>query len=102
MGKYKVELLPAAWDDLQEIYDYVFLENPQAAEDIIARIIRSLRQLEEFPNSGTYPPNMEFKKYGFRMVICSPYISFYRFINDTIFVYHIVHGARNYGSLFKV
>jgi toxin ParE1/3/4 len=102
VGRYKVELLPAAWDDLQEIFDYIFLDSPQSAEDTVAKVLSSLRHLEEFPNTGAYPPDMELKKRGFRMAISAPYISFYRLFNDTVYVYHIVHGARNYPNLFDV
>lgn len=101
MGKYKVKLLPAAWDDLQEIFDYILIDSPKAAENTLERIIGSLRCLEDFPNSGSYAPDKELKKYGFRIVIASPYISFYRLIDNTVFVYHIVHGARNYADLLK-
>ena len=101
MGKYKVELLPAAWDDLQEISDYIFLDSPQTDESTVAKIFSSLRNLEEFPNAGSFPPDIDLKKRGFRMVVSPPYISFYRLINDTVYVYHIVHGARNYPSLFN-
>lgn len=101
MQKYNVELLPAAWDDLQEIFDYIFLDSPKAAEDTFEQILDSLRKLEQFPNSGTPAPDKELKKFGFRMVIASPYISFYRFIDQKVFVYHIVHGARRYSDLLK-
>ena len=101
MGKYKVELLPAAWDDLQEIFDYIFLDNPKVAENVIDTIIKSLRILEDFPNAGSYPSDIELKRHGFKMVVCPPYISFYRVIEDTALVYHIVHGKRSYSNLFK-
>ena len=101
MGKYKVELLPDAWDDLQEIFDYIFIENSKAAENTLQRIMYSLRQLEQFPNCGSYAPDKELKKYGFRIVVASPYISFYRFIDNIVYIYHIVHGSRNYGDLLK-
>ena len=102
MQKYRVELLPAAWEDLQEIFDYIFLKSPKAAENTLDRIMRSLRKLEQFPNAGVYAPDDELKKYGFRMIIASPYISFYRFIDNTIFIYHIFHGAKNYSDSLKV
>jgi len=101
MGKYKVEFLPSAWDDLQEIFDYILIDSPKAAENTLERIMNSLRQLEQFPNSGSYAPDKELKKYGFRMVIASPYISFYRFVDGKVFVYHIIHGARRYSDLLK-
>jgi hypothetical protein len=35
------------------------------------------------------------------MVIIDPYIAFYRFIDDKILVYRILHGARKYSHLLK-
>lgn len=101
MQKYKVELLPAVWDDLQEIFDYIFIDSPKAVEDTFERILNSLHRLEQFPNSGVLAPDKELKKFEFGMVVASPYISFYRIIENTVFVYHIVHGARKYAELLK-
>lgn len=98
---YKIELLPTAWEDLDEIFDYISTYNPNSAEKTLDKIIKSLRRLEQFPNSGTYAPDIELKKYGFRMVISSPYISFYRFIEDKVFIYHVVHGSKNYSKILK-
>ncbi len=94
-------MLPTAWEDLQEIFDYIFINSPKAAENALEKIISSLRRLEQFPNSGVYAPDDELKKCGFRMVIASPYISFYQFIDNTVFIYHIVHGAKDYSNLLK-
>ena len=101
MERCKVELLPAAWDDIQEIFEYISVDSLKAAEQTFEKIMHSLRRLEDFPNSGSYVPDEELKKRGFRMVIASPYISFYRFIENTVFVYHVVHGARDYSDLLK-
>lgn len=98
---YKIELLPTAWDDLQEIFDYISINNPKAAKNILKKIMDSLRRLEQFPNSGSYAPDIELKKYGFRMIISSPYISFYRLVDNKVFIYHIVHGSKNYSELLK-
>ena len=43
MGKYDVELLPAAYTDLDEIFDYIMADNPQAAAEMLDTIMESLR-----------------------------------------------------------
>lgn len=102
MEKYKVELLASAWDDLQEIFEYILLENSkEAAEKILVKIIKSLRKLEAFPNSNTIVPDKKLKMLGIRMVVSSLYLSFYRVIKDKVLIYHIVHGARKYRDLFE-
>lgn len=101
MQKFKVELLPSAWDDLEDISNYLSIKDSDLANRITGKIINSLRKLENFPNAGAYVPDDELRKNNFRMVISSPYISFYKFIDNIVFVYHIVHGAKEYSSLLK-
>lgn len=101
MIKYEVKLLPVAYSDLDEIFDYILVENPKAAGEILDGIMDSLRRLENYPDSGAPLLDRSLKKFNFRMVITGPYIAFYRFIDDQILVYRILHGARNYPHLLK-
>jgi len=101
MEKYNVDLLPAADSDLDGIFDYIMAENPQAAGRILASIIQSLQRLESYPQSGAPLLERSLKKYNFRMVIIDPYIAFYRFIDNRVLIYRILHGARNYSHLLK-
>jgi plasmid stabilization system protein ParE len=102
MEKYCVELLLAADLDLDEIFDYIMMENPQAANEILASIMQSLQRLESYPHSGAPLLDRALNKFNFRMVSVDPYIGFYRFIDNKVFVYRILHGARNYSHLLKV
>jgi len=101
MEKYCVELLPAANSDLEEIFDYIMAENPQAADGILASIMQALQRLESYPHSGTPLLDRSLNKFNFRMVIVDSYIAFYRFIDNKVFIYRILHGARNYSHLLK-
>jgi toxin ParE1/3/4 len=102
MGKKcDIQLLPAAYSDLDEIFNYIIANNPQAAEKTLDKIIQSLRRLEDLPYSGTPLVGRSLTKFSFRMVIVDPYIAFYRLIDDRIYVYRVLHGARNYQHLLK-
>ena len=101
MEKYDVELLPAAYTDLDEIFDYIMADNPQAATGMLDNIMESLRRLENFPHSGAPLLGSAMQKFNFRIVIIDPYIAFYRFIKDKVIVYRILHCARNYPRLLK-
>jgi len=101
MEKYEVELLPAAYTDLDEIFDYIMADNPQAATEMLDNIMRSLRRLENFPYSGAPLLDRTMKKFDFRMVIIDPYIAFYRFIKNKVIIYRILHCARNFPHLLK-
>lgn len=101
MGKHDVELLPAAYADLDEIFDYIIVDNPQAATGMLENIMKSLRRLENFPHSGAPLLDRAMQKFNFRMVIIDPYIAFYRLIEDKVIIYRILHCARNYPHLLK-
>ena len=101
MEKYCVELLPAADSDLDEIFDYIMAENPPAANGILESIMQSLKRLESYPHSGAPLLDRSLNKFNFRMVSVDPYIAFYRFIDNNVFVFRILHGARNYSHLLK-
>ncbi len=101
MDRYDVELLPAAYSDLDEIFDYLMAENPTVAARMLNDIMQSLRRLETYPHSGVPLLDLSLKKLHFRMVIVDPYIAFYRFIGNKVDVYRILHGARNYSHLLK-
>ncbi|MEA1960819.1 MAG: type II toxin-antitoxin system RelE/ParE family toxin [Bacillota bacterium] len=100
-NKFSVVLLPVAYEDLNEIFDYILLDNPAATEDMLDKITASLHLLEDFPNSGVKLTAKSLKYYDFRMVIIGPYIAFYRFINDNIYIYRILHGSRDYIKILK-
>lgn len=99
--KYDVVLLPAAYEDLDELFEYILLDNPSAAEDMLTKIMASLHRLEDFPNSGVKLTARVLKHYNFRMVIINPYIAFYRFIDDVVYVYRILHGSMDYVRVLK-
>ena len=101
MKRYNVGLLPAAYSDLDEIFDYIMANNPQAAAKVLDSIVELLHRLESYPQSGKLLIERSLKKYNFRMVIVDPYIAFYRFIDNKILVYRILHGARDYSHLLK-
>ncbi len=101
MKKHDVELLPAAYADLDEIFDYIMSDNPEAANATLDNIINCLQRLEDFPQSGVPLIEQSMKKFNFKMVIIDPYIAFYRFIEGKAVVYRVLHCASNYAHLLK-
>jgi plasmid stabilization system protein ParE len=100
MQHYSVELLPAAWLDLDEIFDYILLYNANAAVRTYNKIFKRLKSLEETPLSYPKARNEQLRLQDYRVLICGKYLCFFRVIGQKVFVYHIVHGARNYPILF--
>ena len=97
--KYRVRLLTAAEQDFKEIIDYILADNATAALSIADKIETNLNLLENNPQMGRIPNDDELLRLGYRYLIVLDYLIFYKIEGNTIFVYRILHGARNYKSL---
>src|SRR5690625_3311158 len=78
-SKYTIHFTKVAINDLDEIYQYIteklFAEN--AATDLLERIENNIRQLKEFPNSGSRLVDEYLQLKGYRRIIVGSYIIFY-------------------------
>ncbi len=102
MATYKLQILTPAQRDLEQIaLVHLELAGAESARRITDQIYGSLERLKRFPLSGTQPHDRYMREAGFRLVISGKYIAAYRLIDDTVYVYHIAHGASNYPKLFK-
>lgn len=100
-GQYKVEILPAAWEDLKKIEDYYLLKfGVESAMKISDHILNSIERLESFPDSGSLTPDEWLNKQGYRMVIWQRFVSIYRQIKNTVYIYHIADTQTEYTKLF--
>ena len=95
-------ILEPAQRELEEIAQlHMNLVGPNSARNITNLILDTLSRLEMFPLSGHIPRDKELRNGGYRYVIAGKYICVYRLIAETVYVYHIAHGASNYPTLFK-
>ena len=98
----KLVLLEPAQRELEEIAQlHRNLVGPNSARKITNKIFDVLSRLELFPLSGSLPRDKELLRDGYRYVAAGKYICVYRVLGDTVYVYHIAHGASNYPRLFK-
>lgn len=82
---------PAA-RDLNDIIEYIALDNPPAAERVFRAIVASAERLADFPeigHVGRLPDTREFSITGL------PYIVVYQIDRDTVTVVAVFHGARD-------
>lgn len=96
MENNKVKFLPEAYKDLDSIFDYILLDSKANAEIMLEKIINSIGILEFSPYLGKLIDHRSLIYYNFRMIIVTPYIVFYKNIDDTIYIYRILHGASDY------
>ena len=100
--QYKVEILPTAWEDLKRIEDYYLLQfGVESAMKVTDQILNSIERLEKFPDSGSLTPDKWLNEQGYRMVIWQRFVSIYRQIKDTVYVYHIADTQTEYTKLFS-
>lgn len=100
--KCKVEILPTAWEDLKHIEDYYVLNfDIETALKVSDCILDTIERLEEFPNSGSYTPDIWLNEQGYKMVICKKHVAIYRQIQEHIYIYHIADTQTEYTKLFK-
>jgi plasmid stabilization system protein ParE len=99
---YKLRILTHAQKELEDIARiHLELVGPASARGITDRIYGALERLTTFPLSGALPKDRQLRGAGYRFVVTGKYLCFYRLIEDTVYVYHIVHGATDYPQLFS-
>ena len=98
--EYTIRLLRAAEDDLSEIVNYIAADRPSAAEALAAKIEMNLNLLSKNPQLGRIPNEEELMRLGYRYLVVQNYLIFYTLEEQDIYVYRILHGARDYLSFF--
>ena len=98
MGKrrFTIRFLNAAEEDLTEIVTYIAAENPTAAVQMAAKIEKNISLLADNPYLGRIPEDEELVRLGYRFLVVKNYLIFYTVEERTIFIYRIIHGARDY------
>jgi toxin ParE1/3/4 len=66
-----------ALSDLDAIADYIALDKPEAARQLVQRVFRHVEQLAEHPESGSRPNELRRSRY--RQVVEPPCRIFYRY-----------------------
>ncbi len=96
---FEIRYLPTAENDLDDIFDYIMMDNPSAAVSMLEKFNRSISQLAFNPELGVAPKDDRLKKLGYRMLIIGKYLVFYVVKANTVQIRKIIHGARQYSFL---
>lgn len=76
--------------DLEEIAEYIALDNPGSAKKFVRTVFQTIERLEQYPQSGRKPP--ELKKTSCREVIVDPCRIFYRVDKKDIYILYVMRG----------
>lgn len=101
MSSYRVDVLPIARDDIAEIYQYIALDNPNAALQVTDGIMDKIDTLIEFPQRCPMVPDRVLAQQGYHMLIMENYIAFFKVFKSAVLVYRVFHGSRDYPQLLK-
>lgn len=81
-----------ALSDLDAVADYIALENPVAASELVKRIFGHVEQLVDHPESGSRP--RELKRSRYRQIVEPPCRIFYRHDGHKVFILHVIRFER--------
>ena len=77
--------------DLDAIADYIALENPAAASELVKRIFGHVEQLTDHPESGSRPKELARSRY--RQIVEPPCRVFYRYDGQKVFILHVMRSG---------
>lgn len=100
----RVIVRPQADADVRQLADHIAIDNPAAAERFSASFATTCNLLAETPQLGERVrlPDMTAAEARVRPISgFRNYLLFYRDLPDAIEVVRVVHGARDWESLFS-
>ena len=99
MKTRKIEFLPSASQSLRALFAYISKDKKQAALNMVDKIEKRIMRLADSPylglelSSDAYPT----LEPGCRRLVVAPYVIFYRVLEDSIVIVHVIHGRRDVG-----
>lgn len=78
----------SALNELDEIADYISLDNPKAAKNLVISAFENVERLTLHPKSGKLVE--EIKNSIYREVVLSPCRIFYRQENEIVYIIHVI------------
>lgn len=81
-----------ALSDLDAIADYIALESPAAASELVKRVFGHVEQLADHPESGSRPRELGRSRY--RQIVEPPCRVFYRYDGHKVFILHVMRSER--------
>lgn len=78
--------------DLDAIADYIALDKPEAARQLVQRVFRHVEQLADHPKSGSKP--QELKGWRYRQIVEPPCRVFYRVDEDRVYILYVMRAEQ--------
>ena len=78
--------------DLDQIAEYIALDNPRAASRFVEKVFDRIERLEAHPKSGKRPA--ELTRTHYREVVVAPCRIFYRIEKDDVYILYAMRSER--------
>lgn len=79
---------------MEQIYDYISADNPDAARRFVDRLETQITTLETMPNRCPIIPEAEELGILYRHLLHEDYRTIFRVKGKTVLICRIIHGAR--------
>ena len=89
----QVKWTEPALSDLNEIAEYIALDNFDAASRLVQEVFSAVERLESHPKSGRRPPELD-KRSIYREIVVGPCHIFYRAEKDTVYILYVMRSER--------
>ena len=94
----KINFTPDALEDMKAIKAYIEgdLCSEQSAINTIRKILKRIRQLVDFPESGAPLSSVINLEVPYRFLVCGNYTAFYKVDGDEVHIIRVLYGRRNF------
>lgn len=100
---YTLRINSKAHQDIQAIYNYILKDGESIAKEQAELIYKGIEKLADFPFiGGELSKKLNIKTDYRYLVVNAPYLAFYKIMHDTIDVYRILDGRRDYIRLLEL
>lgn len=88
----RINWAESAIQELDAIADYIALDKPQAAHELVRKVFAAVQRLQKFPLMGSAPA--ELRGLPYRQLIIPPCRVFYRLEKKAVYIVHILRGEQ--------
>jgi len=81
-----------ALSDLDAIAEYIALDKPSAAMNLVQKVFSSTERLEQFPEPGRKPSELQKSRY--LEILVNPCRIFYRIEDDKVYILYVMRSER--------
>lgn len=82
-----------ALDNLNDIADYIAVSNIFAAKQLVKNVFNKLQRLEQLPESGRIPEEID--KLAYREIVVNPCRIFYKVERGNVYILHVLRQERD-------